>query len=122
MVLIIIDGIYAISAGIITALIWIIVLAKKQGFKFIENKSERIFHIAAEFMMSILAIDTGIALLLEKTWGIYYFYLTMGLVLYASVNAIGIYYEKYKILAAILVFTASTTVVLTLLTLTLITF
>jgi len=117
MVLIIIDGIYAISAGAITALIWIIVLAKKQGSKFIANKHERIFHITAEFVMASFAISTGIALLLGKTWGISYFYLTAGFILYASINAIGLYFEKNKLLVAILILTLATTAVLTLLTL-----
>ncbi|TFG11068.1 hypothetical protein EU534_00090 [Candidatus Heimdallarchaeota archaeon] len=113
MVLIIVNGIYAISAGSITAFIWIFVLLKKLGSRFIENKSERIFHITAEFLMSIVAIIAGILLLLNETWGIYLFYLAMGLVLYASVNAIGIYREKYKMLVIVLAFTAVITLTLT---------
>ena len=121
MVLTIIDGVYAISAGSITALIWIFILFKKLGSRFIENKSERIFHITAEFLMSIIAIIAGIALLLNEIWGIYLFYLAMGLVLYASVNAIGIYREKYKTLVIVLALTAVITVTLTALSIALLT-
>ena len=118
--MIVIDGIYAISAGAITALIWIYVLIKKLGTQLIENKSERIFHITAEFLMSIVSMTAGIVLLLDIAWGIYLFYSAMGLILYASVNAIGIYKEKYQILVLILAFTATTTVVITVLSIILI--
>ena len=121
MVLIIIDGIYAISAGTITALIWVYVLIKRLGSQLVENKSERIFHIAAEFMMSIVAIIAGIILFLDLTWAIYVFYLAMGLILYASVNAIGIYKDKYRILVLLLISTAVITLILTILSLALIT-
>lgn len=121
MVLIIIDGIYAISAGTITSLIWIYVLIKKMAPQLVENKSERIFHISAEFLMSIVAIVAGIVLLLDLIWGIYLFYLAMGLILYASVNAIGIYKGKYKMLVFILTFTAVISIVIIVLSLILIT-
>lgn len=113
MVLAIIDGIFAISAGLITAFLWIIVIIKKLDYKFIEKPTERLFHIIAEFLMSAVAIIAGIALLLEQTWSIYIFYLAMGLILYALINAIGIYKEKkYKLLVVTLVSSVLITIVL----------
>jgi len=107
MVLEIISGIFSISAGTITALLWIIVLLRKQGTRFIEHPFERLYHVIAEFIMSILAIVGGIALILQLTWGLYLFLFAMGLILYAIVNAIGIYGKKnYKMLLIVLVISA----------------
>ena len=113
MVLAIIDGIFTISAGTITALLWIIVIVKRIDHKFVENPTERLFHIIAEFLMSIVAIIAGIALLLELTWAIPMFYLAMGLIIYAAVNAVGIYKEKNNLLALVLIGTAVITLALT---------
>ena len=113
MVLAIIDGIFTISAGLITALLWIIVITKKIDHKFIEKPLERLFHIIAEFLMSIVAIVAGIALLFEQTWSLPLFYIAMGLILYALVNAIGIYKEKkFQLLVVILVISTVITLAL----------
>jgi hypothetical protein len=107
MILEIISGAFSISAGTLTALIWIVVIIKKSGSQFIEHPFERLFHIAAEFIMSILAIVGGIALILELTWGLYVFFFALGLILYAIVNAIGIYGKKdYKLLLIVLISSA----------------
>ncbi|MCE7741415.1 MAG: hypothetical protein GOP50_03065 [Candidatus Heimdallarchaeota archaeon] len=113
MVLAIINGIFTISAGLITALLWIIVIIKKIDHKFIEKPFERLFHIIAEFIMSVVAIVAGIALLLGQTWSLPLFYVAMGLILYALVNAIGIYKEKkFKLLVIILVISTVITLAL----------
>lgn len=113
MVLVIIDGIFTICAGLITAFLWIIVIIKKIEAKFIEKPTERLFHILAEFIMSIIAIVAGIGLFLKQSWAIPLFYISMGLILYALINAIGIYKEKkFKLLVLILIFSAVLTLVL----------
>ena len=113
MILEIISGIFAVTAGLLTALIWIFVLIKKISDKFIENKFERIFHIIAEFIMAIFAIIGGIALILELTWGLYMFLFAIGLILYAIINAIGIYSKKeYKLISVILIGSAIITITL----------
>jgi len=113
MILEIISGVFSISAGTITTLLWIIVLLKKKANLFIEHPFERLFHITAEFIMATLAIVGGIALILELTWGLYMFLFAMGLILYAIVNAIGIYGKKeYTLLLVVLVSSAIITLTL----------
>ncbi len=113
MILEIISGIFSISAGTITAFLWIYVILRKKGHLFIEHSFERLFHITAEFIMSILAIIGGIALILELTWGLYVFLFALGLILYAIVNAIGIYGKKeYTLLLIILISSAIITIAL----------
>ena len=113
MILEIIDGVFVISAGTITLILWIVVLIKGLEHKFIERSFERLFHIVAEFVMSITAIISGIALLLQQVWGFSLFFLAAGLILYALINAIGIYGEKkYRLLVIILIGSAIITITL----------
>ncbi|NPD88027.1 MAG: hypothetical protein HGN29_04855 [Asgard group archaeon] len=123
MILEIIDGIFVISAGIITLILWIVVLIKRLEYKFIEKPFERLFHIVAEFVMSIIAIISGIALLFQQTWGLPLLFLAMGLILYALINAIGIYGEKkYKLLVIILILSTMITIILIAISLALLVF
>jgi len=113
MVLEIINGVFTLSAGTMTFVLWVIVILKKQGHKFIEKSFERLFHIIAEFMMSIVAIVSGIGLLLRQIWALPVFFLAMGLILYAIVNAIGIYGEKKnRLLTLTLISSAIITIIL----------
>jgi hypothetical protein len=109
----IIDGVFVLSAGTMTLILWLIVIIKKQGHKFIEKPFERLFHIIAESVMAIISIVGGIALLLEQMWALHMFFLAMGLLLYATVNAIGIYGEKKNmLLTSILISSALITLIL----------
>ncbi len=104
MVLDIITGIYSILVGVSLVIFWIIAFYNKKTQKYIEIKLERYFHIIAEFVMSFLAFISGIAILLNQNWGVILFILTMGFMIYATINAIGIYaHKKYWSLVATLI-------------------
>ncbi len=123
MILEIIDGVFVIIAGTLAIVLWIIVLLKKIEHKFIEKPFERLFHIVAEFVMSIVAIISGILLLLQQTWGLPLFFLATGLILYALINAIGIYGEKkYRFIVIILMVSAIVTIALIAISLALLVF
>ncbi|MFX0043433.1 MAG: hypothetical protein ACFE8L_11015 [Candidatus Hodarchaeota archaeon] len=49
------------------------------------------FHITAEFIMGILSLVSGIFLLIDLSWGPYIFFLAMGSIIYAVINAAGYY-------------------------------
>ena len=89
-----INGIYAITVGISLNLFWIVVFVLKSSHKLIENTKEKIFHIIAEFFISSLALIAGIAIFYEQDWAIYLFFVAMGALTYACINAIGIYSKK----------------------------
>ncbi|MCG3221869.1 MAG: hypothetical protein H7641_10860 [Candidatus Heimdallarchaeota archaeon] len=113
MILEIIDGAFVIGAGTLAMILWIVVLSTKMGHKFREKPFERLFLVIAEFVMSIIAIISGIALLLQQTWGLPLFFLATGLILYALINAIGIYGEKkYGLLVIVLVISTIITMIL----------
>ena len=89
-----VNGIYAITVGISLNLFWIIVFALKSSHKLIENTKERLFHIIAEFFISSLALVAGITIFYEQNWGIYFFFIAMGTLTYACINAMGLYSKK----------------------------
>jgi len=94
MVLELVNGIYSITVGISLAGFWIFIYVRKELDNFIENSFERFFHILAELVISILALVSGIVILTNQPWGQYLFVLTMGFLIYATINAIGIYGKK----------------------------
>lgn len=89
-----VNGIYAITVGISLNLFWIAIFVLKSSHKLIENTKERLFHIIAEFLMSSLALIAGIAIFYEQDWGTYFFFIAMGALTYACINAVGIYSKK----------------------------
>lgn len=91
MVLELINSIYSIVVGFSLIGFWIVVYARKELDNFIENSFERFFHILAELIISVSALVSGIVILTNQTWGLYLFVLTMGFLIYATINAIGIY-------------------------------
>ena len=104
MILEIVNGIFVISAGTIATILWTIVLSTRMGYKFREKPFERLFLVIAELVMSTIAIISGVALLFQKDWGLPLLFLALGLILYALINAIGVYSEKkYKILVVIII-------------------
>ncbi len=94
MVLELINSIYSITVGISLVGFWVVVFLRKQLDSFIDNSFERFFHILAEFIISILALISGIVILTNQSWGLFIFIFTMGFLIYASINAIGIYGKK----------------------------
>ena len=94
MTLEIINGIYSITVGFSLIGFWLVIYLKKQLDSFIDDPFERLFHIIAELMISTLFLISGIVILTKQPWGIFLFMLTMGFLIYASINAIGIYGKK----------------------------
>ena len=93
-VLLIISGIYAIIIGIGIIGLWTMLLRTKQVP---ESKTEPIairFHIAAEMVMGILSLISGIFLLIGLSWAYFLFILAMGLVIYAVINSAGYYGQR----------------------------
>ena len=94
MVLELINSIYSIIVGVSLAGFWVVFYLRKELDNFIENFFERFFHILAELVISILALISGIVILTNQHWGQYLFVLAMGFLIYAAINAIGIYGKK----------------------------
>ncbi len=80
-----------------------------------ELKTEPItiyFHISAELSMGIIAVVSGVLILLEITWGNYLFLISSGICIYAVINSAGYYAQRktwaFVILFAIILITSVT--------------
>ena len=94
MLLSIISGIYSLIIGIGIIGLWTMLILTKQVP---ERKTEPIaigFHIVVENIMGILALVSGIILLLDLAFGSLLFILSSGLVIYAVINSAGYYGQR----------------------------
>jgi hypothetical protein len=89
-----VNGIYAITVGVSLNLFWIVIFVMKASHKLIEDYKERLFHVIAEIFISSLALIAGIMIFYEQDWGIYFFFIAIGALTYACINAVGIYSKK----------------------------
>ncbi|MFX0059528.1 MAG: hypothetical protein ACFE8J_14620 [Candidatus Heimdallarchaeota archaeon] len=93
-VILIISGIYAILIGIGIIGLWIMLLRTKQVPELNTEPVAIKFHITAEMIMGIIALMSGIFLLIGLSWANYFFILAMGLVIYAVINSAGYYGQR----------------------------
>ena len=89
-----VNGVYSIVVGISLNLFWIVVFSMRSSHKFIENPKERLFHVVAEIFMSTMSLIAGIGIFYEQDWSIYIFFIAIGALTYACLNAVGIYSKK----------------------------
>ena len=90
-----------IGVGIIG--LWTMLLLTKQVPELETEPVAITFHITAEFIMGLLSLLSGISLLIDLSWAPYFFFLAMGSVVYAVINAAG-YYGQRKQWAFVIMF------------------
>ncbi|NPD89317.1 MAG: hypothetical protein HGN29_11375 [Asgard group archaeon] len=94
MILEIISGIYALIVGAGMIGIWIILLITKQVPEIKTAPIDISLHITAEYLTGLLSILSGILLLVNITWAGILFIVSLGMVIYAVINAGGYYGQK----------------------------
>lgn len=89
-----VKGYYSILIGLSIIGLWIM-LYITGNIPELETEPLRIyFHLAAEVLMGLLMILSGIALIIKKKWGKSLFLVANGLVIYSVINASGYYANK----------------------------
>lgn len=83
--------VYTIVIGVMMIGMWVVLLATGQVAEVKTEPIYLIYHLTAEFLTGISLIIGGVALLKGKEWGRKIYYLSMGLLLYAILNAGGFY-------------------------------
>jgi len=115
-VILIISGVYAIVIGIGIIGLWVMLLLTNQVPELRTTPIAIKFHITAELIMGILALFSGIILLMGLSWAPFLFILAMGLVIYAVINSAGYYAQKkqwvFVILFGIILITSLSLVIL----------
>jgi hypothetical protein len=96
-------AIYSILVGLAIIATWIILLSTGQVPELETAPLPITFHIIAEFITAAILLAGGIGLILSRTWAFNIYLLSMGMLIYAVVNASGLYAQRGN-MAMIVVF------------------
>ncbi len=87
----IIASIYTIIIGIAMFCMWIFLLGKREVPDLTTKPTQISFHLIAEFLTSVMLLIGGFGLFTNQSWGIVIFYISIGMVIYSTINAAGFY-------------------------------
>ncbi|MHA2181569.1 MAG: hypothetical protein ACXAAH_09115 [Promethearchaeota archaeon] len=107
MVIELIASIYIIIIGLAMLCMWIFLLGKKEVPELNTKPTQITFHLIAELITSISLIIGGIGLLMNQSWGMAIFFISIGMAIYSTVNAAGFYgqLKDWPMFVVLLVFT-----------------
>ena len=112
-----IASIYTIIIGIAMLCMWIFLLGKKEVPELTTKPTQIAFHLFAEFSTSIMLVIGGFGLFTGQSWGMTIFYISIGMVIYSTMNAAGFYgqLKDWPMFILLLVFTIVSLLIATLL-------
>ena len=87
----IIASIYTIIIGIAMLCMWIFLLGKREVPDLTTKPTQISFHLIAEFITAVMLLIGGFGLFSNQSWGIVIFYISIGMVIYSTINAAGFY-------------------------------
>lgn len=113
----IIASIYTIIIGIAMICMWIFLLGKKEVPELTTKPTQITFHLIAEFITSVMLLIGGIGLFTNQSWGLVIFYISIGMIIYSSINAAGFYgqLKDWPMFIILLTFTIISLIIVTLL-------
>ena len=102
-----IASIYIIIIGIAMLSMWLFLLIKREVPELKTKPTQIFFHLAAEFLTSVMLIIGGIGLIMNQSWGVAIFFIAIGMAIYSTINAAGFYgqLKDWPIFITLLVFT-----------------
>ena len=86
-------GIYGIAVGILIFAQWIYFILTAQVPELDAAPFEMVFHLAAEFITSMIMVAGGAAVLRREPWAARLYYLASGMLLYAVINSAGYFIQ-----------------------------
>ncbi|MFW9881859.1 MAG: hypothetical protein ACFFG0_53020 [Candidatus Thorarchaeota archaeon] len=112
----IIASFYTIIIGIAMVCMWIFLLGKREVPELETKPTQISFHLIAEFLTSVMLIIGGIGLFTNQTWGMAIFYISIGMVIYSTINAAGFYgqLKDWPMFIMLIVFTLVSLLITTL--------
>ncbi|MHA1933581.1 MAG: hypothetical protein ACW96X_13640 [Promethearchaeota archaeon] len=107
MVIELIASIYIIIIGIAMLTMWLFLLGKKEVPELTTKPTQIYFHLFAELLTSISLISSGIGLIMNQSWGMALFFISIGMAIYSTINAAGFYgqLKDWPMFIVLLVFT-----------------
>jgi hypothetical protein len=70
---------------------WLFLLGKKEVPELSTKPTQIYFHLIAELLTSISLIIGGIGLIMNQSWGVALFFISIGMAIYSTINAAGFY-------------------------------
>jgi hypothetical protein len=84
-------SIYIIIIGIAMLIMWIFLLGKREVPELKTKPTQIYFHLVAELLTSFALIIGGIGLIMNQSWGVALFFISIGMAIYSTINAAGFY-------------------------------
>jgi hypothetical protein len=102
-----IASIYIIIIGIAMLSMWIFLLGKKEVPELTTKPTQIYFHLIAELVTSVALIIGGIGLIMNQSWGVAIFFISIGMAIYSTINAAGFYgqLKDWPMFIVLIVFT-----------------
>ncbi len=102
-----IASIYIIIIGIAMLSMWLFLLIKREVPELKTKPTQIFFHLAAEFLTSVILIIGGIGLIMNQSWGVTIFFIAIGMAIYSTINAAGFYgqLKDWPMFITLMVFT-----------------
>ena len=102
-----IASIYVIIIGTAMFCMWIFLLGKREVPELTTKPTQIFFHLVAELLTSIILIVGGIGLIMNQSWGVALFFISIGMAIYSTINAAGFYgqLKDWPMFIMLLVFT-----------------
>lgn len=96
---------------------WIFLLGKKEVPELSTKPTQITFHLIAEFLTSVILIIGGFGMFTHQSWGSVLFFISIGMIIYSTINAAGFYGElkDWPMFIILLVFTIVSLLIATLL-------
>jgi len=100
-------SIYIIIIGIAMLSMWIFLLGKREVPELTTKPTQIYFHLVAELLTSITLIIGGIGLIMNQSWGVALFFISIGMAIYSTINAAGFYgqLKDWPMFIVLIVFT-----------------
>lgn len=95
---------------------WIFLLLKREVPELNTKPTQIVFHLIAELSTSIILITGGIGLIMDQSWGIPIFFISIGMAIYSTINAAGFYgqLKDWPMFIILIVFTIISLLITTL--------
>jgi len=112
----IIASIYTIIIGIAMLCMWIFLLGKREVPDLTTKPTQISFHLIAEFITAVMLLIGGFGLFANQPWGMAIFYISIGMVIYSTINAAGFYgqLKDWPMFIMLIVFTIISLLITTL--------
>jgi len=109
-------SIYIIIIGIAMLSMWIFLLGKREVPELTTKPTQIYFHLVAELLTSIVLIIGGIGLIMNQSWGVALFFISIGMAIYSTINAAGFYgqLKDWPMFIILIVFTVMSLIFATL--------